>query len=219
MKGGRPDVAAHPMQQAGERTMETPQEILRFWFGEGQDEAQVARDQAGLWWGKNPATDNSIRARFEALLKAALAGNLDNWAATPQGNLALIILTDQFPRNMYRDTSLAFASDPQARRWCKTGLLAARDRELRAIERVFFYLPLEHSESVDDQNQSVALFKGLAAQAPQPLRDLFEGYADFARRHRDIILRFGRFPHRNRVLGRRSSAEEISFLRKPGSSF
>jgi uncharacterized protein (DUF924 family) len=210
------------MTPAAPGAVETPASILAFWFGTSPDDATVAAEQSKLWWRKHPATDRAIGARFAPSLDRAAAGELDDWAATPRGRLALILLTDQFPRNLHRDTPQAFAFDALARAWCVEGLASGADAALRRIERAFFYLPLEHAESLPEQQRAVALFEALAAEAARADpngRASFEGYADYARRHRDVIARFGRFPHRNRVLGRASSAAEIAFLREPGSSF
>ncbi len=201
---------------------ETPASVLAFWFGAERDDAATAAAQAKLWWHKHPATDRAIAGRFASWLERAAAGELDAWAASPRGRLALILLTDQFPRNIHRDTPQAFAFDPLARAWCIDGLALGMDAALRPIERVFFYLPLEHSESLPDQDRAVALFETLAAEAARLAPDgraAFEGFADYARRHRDVIARFGRFPHRNRILGRASTESERAFLREPGSSF
>jgi uncharacterized protein (DUF924 family) len=201
---------------------ETPQTIAAFWFGElasDAHDAAVAERQAPLWWRKDPATDSTIRRRFEDVITEAAMGGLDAWAKTPAGRLALIVLTDQFPRNIHRDTPAAFRHDPLARAWCKEGLALGDDARLRPIERVFFYLPLEHSESLEDQERSVALYRALSEGVPAPQRAVFDGFLDFAVRHRDIVERFGRFPHRNRLLGRRSSPQELAFLEEPGSSF
>src|SRR5690606_32287203 len=138
---------------------------------------------------------------------------------TPQGRLALIILLDQFPRNMYRETPQAFAFDAKARALTLEGLQAGDDQALRPIERVFFYLPLEHAEDLALQHRCVELFETLAASLPEETRKSFDGFTDFARKHRVIVERFGRFPHRNAILGRESTDEEIAFLRTPGSSF
>ena len=199
--------------------MENVETILRFWFGTATDDVEVAEECGKLWWKKNPQADAGIRERFSAVLDAAANGQRDDWLQDASGRLALIILTDQFSRNMYRDTPRAFATDNLALSWCKDGLEAGADRSLRPIERVFFYVPLEHSESIENQNRCVALFTALAASASEAQRKLFDGYVDYAVRHRDIIQRFGRFPHRNAILGRQSSAEELEFLQKPGSSF
>ncbi|MBX3651428.1 MAG: DUF924 domain-containing protein [Burkholderiales bacterium] len=202
--------------------MNTPtgiEDILTFWFGRGSGNGTTAEAQKKLWWAKDAVVDAEIRERYGALVAAAAGGAHREWARGPRGRLALILLFDQFPRNIYRDTPQAFAHDGLALRLALDGIVAGADRELRAIERVFFYLPLEHSESVDMQERSVALFTALAAGVPEADRGTFAGFVDYAVRHRDIVHRFGRFPHRNRILGRESTAEEIAFLEQPGSSF
>lgn len=199
--------------------METAHTLLQFWFGTSDDDAEVARAQSALWWSKDASTDTTIRTRFAGLLAQAEDGALDDWLATPRGRLALIVLTDQFPRNMYRDTPEAFAFDHLARAWCEAGLALGADQALRPIERVFFYLPLEHSEALADQQRAVALFEALSGDGAATLQPTLASNLDFALRHRDIIARFGRFPHRNRILGRASTPEETAFLREKGSSF
>ncbi|WP_019139795.1 DUF924 family protein [Noviherbaspirillum massiliense] len=199
--------------------MESIASIHRFWFGDHPDDAVVARQQSRLWWKKQPETDSMIRQRFAPWTAKAAARELDDWLATPAGRLALILLTDQFPRNMYRGTPQAFAFDELARTWAKEGLALGVQHSLRPIERVFLYLPLEHSESLEDQDRSLALFEELAANAAPAQKPAFDGFLDFARRHRQVIERFGRFPHRNAILGRASTPEELAFLRKKGSSF
>ena len=156
--------------------------------------------------------DADIRKRFGDLVDAAASGAHDDWAAEPRGRLALILLFDQFPRNMYRDTPRAFAYDPLARELALAGIAAGADRQLRPIERVFCYLPLEHAESLDLQEQCVALYAALATAVPQADQAVFSGYVDFARRHNDIIQRFGRFPHRNQSLNRHNTVEETQYL-------
>ena len=202
--------------------MTDTKEVLEFWFGEDSadlDNATIAGRQSGLWWGKSEATDTEIRRRFEPLVQAAGADNLDEWKASPAGWLALILLLDQFPRNIFRTTPDMFAFDPKARTLTVDGIDAGIDRKLRLIERVFFYLPLEHAESPDDQARCVALMTRLVDEAPGPEKQVFESFVGYAEAHKRIIDRFGRFPHRNEILGRESSAEEIEFLKQPGSSF
>jgi len=199
--------------------MENPASIWQFWFGEEADDLVTSQRQAALWWAKDEATDRLIRQRFETTLAAAADGRLDDWADSAEGVLALILLTDQFPRNMYRGEARAFAFDAQARRWCRHALERRIDAALRPIERVFVYLPLEHSEALDDQRQVLELFGALQQQAPAGRRELYAGYLDFAQKHHDIIARFGRFPHRNAILGRPSTPEESAFLQQPGSAF
>lgn len=199
--------------------METPASILAFWFGDCAEDALTAARQSTLWWNKDPHTDQAIRRRFAPTLEKLQGNALESWSATAKGALALILLTDQLPRNMFRNTAQAFAYDQQALAWCKQGLSCQLPTELRLIEQVFFYMPLEHSEHLPDQEQAVSLFAVLRDQASVTQRPVFAQFLDFAQRHRDIIQRFGRFPHRNALLGRVSSAAEQAFLLQKGSSF
>lgn len=200
-------------------TVETPASIREFWFGRLQDNAAIAAAQAKLWWSKDSATDQAMRERFAQSVDLAARGELEAWLQTPEDNLSLILLCDQFPRNIYRDTPQAFGLDARARDYCEAALRQGHDSRLRLIERVFVLLPLEHSEVLVDQDRSVALFEGLAREASSEQKSLFDGYVKFAIKHRDIVSRFGRFPHRNRILGRVSSSDEQEFLSQPGSSF
>jgi len=198
----------------------TTAEVIDFWFGDlARPAATVAGRQAALWWGKRPGNDAAVRARFGALVEAATAGELDDWAASPEGRLALILVTDQFPRNIHRDTPRAFALDDKARALCLEGLEAGDDRKLAPIQRVFFYLPLEHSEDPAHQQTCVDLMKTLARSAEGADRAEFEEFVRFAEAHQRTIERFGRFPHRNAILARPSTPAEIEFLEQPGSSF
>lgn len=193
--------------------------ILDFWFGSEPTDAAVAKARTALWWQKNAETDARMRERFQELVDAVGAGAHREWLATPHGALALILITDQFPRNIYRDTPQAFAFDPLALEFARQTIDAGLDRALRPIERVFCYLPFEHSETLADQERAVALFSALHEAVIPENKELFAGYLDFAVRHRAVIERFGRFPHRNRILQRPSTAAEIVFLQQPGSSF
>lgn len=199
--------------------MTSEAEVRDFWFGDETADADVAKARSALWWEKNTAVDAQMRGRFQALVEEVGAGAHRDWLATPHGALALILLADQFPRNIFRDSPRAFAFDPLAREFANTLIDAGFDQQLRPIECVFCYLPFEHSESLADQDRSVELFKSLHAAVADMDKELFAGYVDFAVRHRVVIERFGRFPHRNRILDRASTAEEIEFLREPGSSF
>jgi uncharacterized protein (DUF924 family) len=199
--------------------METLKSIQEFWFGTDADDAVTAASQAKLWWSKDEALDALIRHRFATLSESALGGNLDDWALSSEGCLSLILLCDQFPRNMYRDTPAAFTSDAKALAISKAGLVIGLDKKLRAIQRVFFYLPFEHSESLVDQDYAVTLFEQLANEASADHQTIFDNFLNFALRHRDVIRRFQRFPHRNKILGRASTADELEFLSQPGSSF
>ncbi len=196
------------------------QPLLALWLGDEADDVLRATRQAPLWWGKSSETDTLLASRFGELAEAAAKGSLAHWADLPSGRLALILLLDQLPRNIHRGTPAAFARDPLARDLCLKGLSIGADKSLSPLERVFFYLPLEHAESREQQARSVALFEALAAeQAGTPAQATFAGFADFARRHQVIIERFGRFPHRNDILGRTSTPEEATFLQQPGSGF
>jgi uncharacterized protein (DUF924 family) len=194
-------------------------ELLAYWFGTSSDDAETAGKQASLWWGGDAATDEELGGRFGQAAAAAAAGTLDHWTGSPRGRLALILLLDQLPRVIHRGTPAAFAQDGKALRFARKGLESGADRLLRLIERVFVYLPFEHSEDPADQERSVELFRELATTVPEAWRETFEFFLDYAVRHRDIIARFGRFPHRNELLGRRSSPEELEFLKQPGSGF
>ncbi len=195
------------------------EQVLEFWFGAGVGDAEVAQEKAPLWWGGDEQTDRLIGERFARPREAAVNGELPAWETTARGRLALIILVDQFSRNLFRRDPRAFAQDHLARQWCLDGLAAGADRALRPIERVFFYLPLEHSESQVDQARSMELFTALVDAAPPAQRGVFSSFLGYARQHHDIIERFGRFPHRNAVLGRKSTEQELEFLKQPGSSF
>lgn len=200
--------------------MQPWQPLIDFWFGDDADDGPRAARQAPLWWGKSDETDALLAQRFGELAADAAANKLERWAEVPAGRLALILLLDQLPRNIHRATPAAFAQDGKARALCLKGLSLGADRGLSPLARVFFYLPLEHAESREQQARSVALFEALAAeQANTPASATFAGFADFARRHQVIIERFGRFPHRNAILGRESTPEEVEFLRQPGSGF
>jgi len=199
--------------------MENPKTICEFWFGQNPDDAAVAKERSSLWWSKSEETDEEIRRRFEKLVIAAELGDLDAWRSSSKTWLALILLTDQFPRNIYRDTPSAFRFDDIARDLCVEGLAVGIDKDLRPIERVFFYLPLEHSENLDDQNRCIALFRELVGEVDVDHKTTFENFVNFARSHQTIIERFARFPHRNVILGRDSTRDEIEFLQEPNSSF
>jgi uncharacterized protein (DUF924 family) len=185
--------------------------LVDFWFGApGSAERFRARPE---WFKVDPEFDNAIRRRFLPLQQRATAGHCADWAREAEPCLALILLLDQFPRNLYRGSAQAFATDASARAASQGALARGFDRSLAAACRQFIYLPFEHSEDLVDQERSVALFTALARD-PAFARSL-----DYAKRHYEIIARFGRFPHRNAVLGRTSTAEEEAFLKEPNSSF
>jgi len=200
--------------------MARAKEILEFWFGSSVDDAQVQAEKGKLWFGKDEQVDAEIWQRFGTLITSAgQRGLLDGPEPEAYRYLATILLLDQFVRNVFRGERRAFASDPLALQLALTALQQGHDQVLRPIERVFIYLPLEHSEDLKLQNRSVELFQGLLQVAPAGSKKAFAGFLDYAVRHREIIARFGRFPHRNAILGRESSAAELEFLKQPNSSF
>ena len=194
-------------------------QILDFWFGTRDSDMDIIKEKSALWWGKDNTADQEIKSLFSDDLERVIDGEFNHWTETPTGRLALIILTDQFSRNIYRGTTRAFAQDALALKWCLEGLEYAVDTRLRPVHRVFFYLPLEHSESLDHQIRSIECFTALIDSISPEHKKAFSGFLDFAVKHREIIERFGRFPHRNSILGRKSTAEETEFLKQPGSSF
>lgn len=193
--------------------------LLEFWFGDDPDAPSIAEGAERRWFAGGPEMDAQCARHFGADLAAAARGELDGWAAAPRGRLALVLLLDQLSRNVWRGTPAAFAQDDAARRLATEAVERGLDRALTAPQRVFLYLPFEHGESLADQRRSVALFEALAREVPERDRAAFERTADFARRHAAIVERFGRFPHRNAILGRVSTVEELAFLAEPGSSF
>ncbi|HSN82046.1 MAG TPA: DUF924 family protein [Polyangiales bacterium] len=193
--------------------------ILDFWFGQLDELGCASPEQRKRWWTKSEAFDAAIESQFLADYRAVAAGDREAWRSTARGALAYIIVLDQFSRNMFRGTPQMFAADPLARQACREGLERGFDEKLAFDERVFFYLPLEHSESATDQAHCLDLFGGLLEDAPEALKEDAEYYLDFAKRHQAIIERFGRYPHRNQILGRASTPEEVEFLEQPGSSF
>lgn len=200
------------------------QPLLDWWFGAagcgpGVTAAEVAARRTALWFGKQNRQDDQAREQFGALVEQALASGLQDWQGEPEGWLATLLLLDQLPRMIFRDTPRAFAGDPLARPLALHGLTQGWDQQLRPIQRVFAYLVLEHAEDLTLQNQAVQLFQALLEQAASAERELFAGYLDYAERHQRVIARFARFPHRNQILGRASSAEESAFLLEPGSRF
>lgn len=195
------------------------QPVLDFWFGPDAPDAEVAAQRQAFWFRGDPALDASIGERFRETVEQAARGELEAWSGEPRGRLAVILLLDQFTRNIHRGTPDAFRFDPQALAHSLEGQSRGQDRALRPIERVFFYMPMEHAESLPVQDESVHRFEALLAEVDEPARPAFENFLDYARAHRDVVLRFGRFPHRNAILGRESTPEEAAFLLEDGSSF
>ena len=181
--------------------------LLTFWFG-SINPAEMATHREE-WWVKNPEFDKTIKEEFEPLYEQAAIGELDHWKSTPMGSVALVLLLDQVPRNIYRNSKRAFATDKKALSVTRNALNMGFHQLLPLGMQLFLYMPLEHSEERDDQNASVKLIEALGD----------DGYIDFAIKHQVIIERFGRFPHRNEILGRDSTEEEIEFLKLPTSRF
>lgn len=186
--------------------------ILTFWFMEETLSAPQIDQRMDVWFGEDAAFDKTIEKRFGDDIELASTGRLDHWAGESRGRLALILLLDQFRRNLYRGEADAFAKDGVALRLCLEGAMAGLDRGLSAIERVFFYMPLQHAESRKVQAKAVDVYGELAQAVSATYRETFSTIAQFAELHRDIIEQFGRFPHRNRVLGRENTVEEEEFL-------
>ncbi|HVA15395.1 MAG TPA: DUF924 family protein [Stellaceae bacterium] len=197
------------MMTADERGEATA--LIDFWFGPPRSPSRF--QQRAVWFKVDPGFDAQLRERFGALQRRAAGGGYAAWAPEAEPCLALILLLDQLPRNLYRGTAQAFASDAQARIAARAALERGFDRSLPTAWRQFLYLPFEHSEALADQELSVTLATGLARDPA------FAGALDYAQRHHAIVARFGRFPHRNAALGRASTAAEESFLTEPGSSF
>jgi uncharacterized protein (DUF924 family) len=196
------------------------EEVLDFWFGNCGADGSLDPVKQRMWFADGKRHDAEIRKRFRKLHRSAARGELDSeWAETARGRIALIVVLDQFSRHIRRGTAAAFAQDPAAQRLAASGVEQGVDRALIPIQRAFFYLPFEHAEDLKLQKLGARLFERLSTEVAPTWRKEYIGFADYAGHHRDIIERFGRFPHRNRVLGRASTPEEIEFLKEPGSSF
>lgn len=192
-----------------------PEEVLDYWFGT----ARPLQPRIAAWFQESSKHDEEIRARFGQTLQDARDGKLDGWAKTPRGRLALIVVLDQFSRQLHRGTGRMFENDAKALELAHAALSAGEDRGLEPLEVPFLLLPLEHSEQLADQEEAVRRFEALRTRAPDDLRKAMDSFVDYARRHLEVIARFGRFPHRNAPLGRSSTQEEREFLLQPGSSF
>jgi uncharacterized protein (DUF924 family) len=200
-------------------------ELLDYWFGHRPYQAEAMAARMLQWFGdpahpeRQRATDAELDARFGAAAAAAAAGDYAGWASSPRRSLALVLLLDQLPRSLQRGSPRAFARDRSALELVIGGMQRGADAALEPIERLFYYLPLQHSESLAVQEESLAAFRRLASEAPPGWEGLFAGTLDYALRHHGIIARFGRFPHRNELLGRSSTAEELAWLATGGERF
>ena len=189
------------------------EEIHDFWFGELDEAGLAAPDRNSLWFTVSAQTDTVCRERFGDLVEAALAGELQAWAERDRGLVALVLLLDQFTRNIHRGTARAFAGDERALALAQHAIETGHYQRLPAIHQVFLYLPLEHAEDLDAQEECVMLFAALSEVTGSPQ---VANFARYANAHRDVIARFGRFPHRNAILGRDSSAEELAYMEQHG---
>jgi uncharacterized protein (DUF924 family) len=206
-------------------TQRRAHDILEFWFGLRPYSRLAVEQRMRLWFGDDaapelqPQTDETIKLRFRELSTDAAAGRLANWESSPRRRLALVLLLDQFPRNIYRGTVRAFMQDRAALSLTLGGMQLGAEAALDPVERIFFYMPLQHAESREVQQESVAAFHRLAIEAPEDLQPEFDSVLQFAKLHCDIIQRFGRFPHRNETLGRISTVEEDDWLQSEGQRF
>lgn len=197
-------------------------QVLEFWLGAEMPTNATARSRQSMWFSKSEETDEEIRTLFGGLLQEALAGKLDGEAMEqPLGLLAVLIVLDQFTRNAYRNTPKSFAGDARARTLALKGIELGWDvdESIPTMARIFLYLPLEHAEDAASQESSVVAFEQLHQESPPELRDFFAQTLDYAYRHRNVIEEFGRFPHRNAILGRQSTAAEKIYLSQPGAGF
>ena len=196
----------------------TPQSVLDFWLGDGVQLGWPTQDLSKRWFGGGAALDEDIKSRFGPRVLQALEGELGDWAQTAQtpalGQLAHIILLDQFTRNVFRGDARAFSGDASAQQLVLQAISSHADQQLPWVGRVFLYMPLMHAETLSLQTECVARFTQLVHDAPQNLKERLQGNLDFARQHEEIIAQFGRFPYRNAVLGRVSTADEEIFLTK-----
>jgi uncharacterized protein (DUF924 family) len=194
-------------------------EVHRYWFGDVTDWAECVARNYTRWFERGRELDDEVRTRFGELVAAATRGELSAWSEDARGALALVLCLDQFPRHIFRGEARAFASDAQALAVCTAGIERGMDRRLCAVEQSFFYLPLQHAEDPEAQERSVALMRLRAEQCEPPVQPFMRKAAGYAEAHRDIVARFGRFPHRNEALGRSSTALEIAFLEGGAARF
>ena len=202
--------ATDPTRDPTEPAFAAP--ILAFWFADGLQHGWPSQDMSAVWFGASPDLDQDINQKFGPWVPLAAAGGLSRWEAMPLTRLALVLLLDQFSRNIYRGQAQAFAGDARAQALVQETLAQGLDQPLPWVARVFTYMPLMHAEDLALQEEGVRRFTDLEAQAPAELKPTLASHLSFARQHRDIIGRFGRFPHRNAVLGRASTAGEQEYL-------
>ena len=197
----------------------SPEDIHRFWFADALTDPARATLRMGFWFRSDSATDENIAQRFAPAVRDAALGLLTGWQAQPQSCLALIIVLDQFPRNIYRGTPAAFEHDSQALGVTRRGIAAGHLDALQTVEQAFFLMPFQHVEDLDSQREGVKHFEKMVNDAPLDWRGLAEGILIYARQHLEIVERFGRFPHRNAILGRVSTSAEREYMASHGESF
>jgi len=195
------------------------EDLLEFWFGDALASAERLEARSQLWFRQSDAFDAEIGQRFSALPERAASGALDAWREGAEPCLAFVLAVDQLPRNLFRGSARAFAFDPLGREAALSAIARGFDRDLHPVQAAFLYLPLEHAEDVEMQERSVQLYAALGERAPGQIRAQFDQYSEYARRHRDVIRRFGRFPHRNGMLERPSTPEEVAYLESGGDTF
>ncbi len=193
--------------------------VLHFWFGHIESTVLPTKERTRIWFGATPEGDQEIVDQFKKNLEDTITGKFDPWESEPRGSLALIIILDQFSRSIFRKSSMAFTQDQKALDICIRGIERQYDHELSLIERAFFYMPLMHSENREMQATSVRAFKMLVDLSFPEARSIYDNFFEYALRHFEIIEKFGRFPHRNIVMGRTSTKEEEEFLHKSKEGF
>lgn len=194
-------------------------DVHEFWFGTLPDATTWDEKTTKRWYSGGEALDREIEERFGAWITAAANGELDGWKEEARGQLCMIVLLDQFTRNVFRGSGDAFQHDPLARELALDLIDSGRKDELYPIEQVLVFMPLEHSEELALQERCVELFEALTDEVPESITDTFANFTQYAVKHRDIIARFGRFPHRNALLGRESTPEEVAYLNDGGETF
>jgi uncharacterized protein (DUF924 family) len=193
--------------------------VLDFWFSDGAMDQPTIDSRMDRWFTADPGFDALIRQEFGPLVDQASTGALADWAEEPEGRLALILLLDQFRRNIHRGTPKAFSRDAQAVKLCVEGAAGGAYKQLTALQQAFYFMPLQHAESLKIQQRSVKIYEGMLAAVSETLKATFATFAQFAELHHDIIAAHGRFPHRNRILGRPDTPDEAAYLESAGTTF
>lgn len=199
--------------------MAYPDEVLEFWFADALESPAAAAARSSFWFGSDPATDSLIWKLYADTVTDAAAGHYDDWLQTARGRLALIIVLDQFPRNIFRGTAEVYRYDPLVITLAQAGVALGQLAGLTVPEQAFYLMPYQHSEDLEVQRAGVALMQAMVSEALPEWQDSARGFSDFAMRHYDIVESYGRFPHRNKVLGRNSTKAETRFLSEGGETF